>query len=155
MLHRIWNVALPLVIAMILASWADADQAPFEQVKGWLDANELKYATTEKNEIVLAFEGDTISRVDIIVGFSEAFIHLSVPVGGIPANPGADYYAKLIELTGSIPMIKPYIDKERFLYVVIDFPLAGISEQEVVDDIALLVEFADMHSGELYPWKEE
>jgi hypothetical protein len=78
-----------------------------------------------------------------------------VPVGEIPPDAGADYYAGLIDLTGSIPMIKPFIDKESYFYLVIDFPLGGFSEEEVMTDIALLVKFTDINNKELYPWEEE
>jgi len=155
MIRRIPIIVLSFGMMLLFSSDAPAEESPFELVKSWLDGNNLVYVTTEKNEIALGFKGDNIPRVDIIIGFSDEFIHLSVPVGKIPEDAGKDYYSGLINITGPIPMIKPFIDKEYFCYIVIDFPLTGLSEDEVISDIALLVEFADRHSKELYPWEEE
>ena len=152
-----WTIIVIFPLAMLLgfSSYARAEQTPFEEVKAWLDANKLVYAVTGEKELALGFKGDNVARIDTIVGFSSEFIHLSAPVGPIPADAGADYYSKLIDITGSIPMVKPYIDKDRFFYLVIDFPLEGLSEDEVINDIALLVEFVDVHYKELYPWQKE
>jgi len=154
-MHRILIIVLLSVMILVLSSEAFAEDSPFELVKGWLDANNIVYMTTEKNEIAIGIKGENIPGVNVVIGFSEEFIHFMVPVGEIPPDAGADYYAGLIDLTGSIPMIKPFIDKESYFYLVIDFPLGGFSEEEVMTDIALLVKFTDINNKELYPWEEE
>lgn len=52
-------------------------------------------------------------------------------------------------------MIKPIIDEEQLFYLAIDLPISAMSLEEVISDVALLVEFTDKNYAELRPWAEE
>ncbi len=159
-MHRI---LLPALICLMFgamfysspAALAASGDDPAALVKSWLDEYELSYVASESGGYALAFEGDNTDRVDIQIDFSDDFIHVSAPVEFIPDPVSAEYLMDIIRLSGSVPLIKPIIDDERFFYLTIDLPKAALSEKEIISDIALLVDFVDMNYDTLMPFEEE
>jgi hypothetical protein len=149
----IFSLFLPLLL--IVPSGAAEEDDPTYLVGQWLEENELAYAITENGEIILAFQGENVSQIDVDISFSEEFIYFLTPVGVVPDDIGDNFFFRLIDLTTPIPMVKPSIDEDRFLSLVIDLPLSAISREQVIKDIALLVELIDNNYQELHPWVEE
>ena len=134
---------------------ASVEEDPAGLVGGWLDNENLTYISTESGGFVLAFEADNVSRIDIQMNFSDEFIRFFAPIGFLPEDIDANFFFDIIDLTGPIPMVKPMIDETRLFLLAIDLPLTAMSEEEVISDIAMLVEFVDGNYNKLHPWTED
>lgn len=140
--------ALIWVLAGIAAA-RDAD--PVDEVGEWLDANDISYTVIESGGYALAFEGDEVERIDVQIDFSDDFVHIGVPIGYIPENPGEAYLWDIIRITGSAPMIKPVIDDDRFFFLALDLPKAALSKDELISDLLSMVDFVDNNFTILEP----
>jgi hypothetical protein len=127
----------------------------FELVGEWLDANEMTYLIIDEGTYALAFEGDNVERVDIHIDFSDDFVHFGIPLGFIPEEPGEEYLWDIITIIGTAPMIKPVIDEERFFFLALDLPKAALSEDELINDLLLMIDFTDVNIAALAPDLEE
>jgi len=132
-----------------IAAARDAD--PVDEVGEWLDANDISYTVIESGGYAIAFGGNEVERIDVQIDFSDDFVHIGVPIGVIPENPGEAYLWDIIRITGSAPMIKPVIDDERFFFLALDLPKAALSEDELISDLLLMVDFVDNNFTILEP----
>ncbi len=132
-----------------IATAQDAD--PVDVVGEWLDANDISYTVIESGGYALAFEGDEVERIDVQIDFSNDFLHFGIPIGFIPEDAGEAYLWDIIRITGSVPMIKPVIDEERFFFLALDLPKTALSEDELISDLLLMVDFVDSNFTILEP----
>ncbi len=153
--------AIPIFVIMALCIpsaglfAASSNDNRSQLVSGWLDENKLMYVTGDDGGLDVAFEGENTERIDVQINFSEDFIHFATPIGYLPVDLSGGYFRDIIELTGSAPLIKPVIDDENLFFLAIDLPLIALSKEEVISDIALMVEFTDENYSKLKPWTEE
>ena len=132
-----------------IAAAQDAD--PVDVVGEWLDANDISYTVIESGGYALAFEGDEVERIDVQIDFSDDFLHFGVPIGFVPEDAGEEYLWDIIRITGSAPMIKPVIDDDRFFFLALDLPKTALSEDELISDLLLMVDFVDSNFTILEP----
>lgn len=143
-----------MIIALVwgLTGIAAAQEAGLVDVVGeWLDASDISYTVIESGGYALAFEGDEVERIDVQIDFSDDFLHFGIPIGFVPEDAGEAYLWDIIMVTGSAPMIKPVIDEDRFFFLAIDLPKAALSEDEVISDLLLMVDFVDSNFTILEP----
>ena len=153
-----WAVNRFLILLFIMGmvsclprvAWAQEDES-FKSVGEWLDANEITYTVVDSGTYAVAFEAENIERIDILIDFSDDFVHFSVPIGFVPEDAGEDYLWDIITTTGPAPMIKPVIDEERFFFLALDLPKAALSEEELMNDLLMMVNFTDMNIAVLTP----
>lgn len=149
---------LLLIIGMVLGltciASAQEDES-FKLVGEWLDANEMTYKVVDSGTYALAFEGENIERIDVNIDFSNDFVHFGVPIGFVPEDAGEEYLWDVITITGPAPMIKPVIDEERFFFLALDLPKAALSEEELMNDLLMMINFTDMNIAVLAPDIEE
>jgi len=143
-----------MVLYLTCIAWAQEDES-FKSVGEWLDANEITYLVVDSGTYALAFEGENVERIDIHIDFSDDFVHFGVPMGYVPEDAGEEYLWDIITATGSAPMIKPVIDEERFFFLALDLPKAALSEEELMNDLLMMVNFTDMNIAVLAPDIEE
>ena len=134
---------------------AENEETPAELVGSWIDKRDREYVIKDDGGLIIPFKGDSVDSIVVHIDFSDDFIHLTAPIDIVPDEISDDFFLELIKLTGPVPMIKPSVDDEGLLYLAIDLPLAAMSEDEVILDIAFIVEFIDLHYPELHPWPEE
>jgi hypothetical protein len=156
MLRAVYIFSLLMLMASSLPAFAGAQPDDLNaRLRSQLDAEGLMYTDTDAGGLALAFESDNAGRVDIQVDFSEYFTHISSPIGFIPDPAGEDYLFNIIAVTGSVAMVKPIIDEDRFFYLTIDLPVTAFTEDEAIGDIFLMVDFVDANYAELMPPAEE
>jgi len=148
-------VAIIICISSVAVLGSAEMDDPVYLVASWLEESELGYATDESGGIAVAFQGENVDRIDVQLNFTEDFVHLATPIDYLPDETDDGYFLEIISLTGYAPLIKPIIDDEKFFYLAIDLPMAALSKDEIINDIALLVEFTDANYTELKPWAEE
>jgi hypothetical protein len=139
-------------VPIYAAQGADVGRA---QVEEWLDNNKLVYQDKDNGGIAIGFKGDNVEQIGIQIDFSDEFIHITAPVGTVPDTVDESFYLQLIKLTGPVLMVKPIIDEESLLYLAIDLPKTAASEDEIISDLAFMVDFIDRNLTKLRPWAEE
>lgn len=132
-----------------IAAALDAD--PVDMVGEWLDANDISYTVIESGGYALGFKGSEVERIVVQIDFSDDFMHIGAPIGFIPEDPGEAYLWDIIRVTSSTPMIKPVIEDNRFFFLAIDLPKTALSEDELITDLLMMVNFVNSNFTILEP----